>query len=363
MQGNSLNTRIHRLDGLRGVLSLMVALYHFPQEYLPGGFAEFFVLRQANIFVDVFFVLSGFVISYRYSTIDSMRHFIEFLKKRLLRLYPLLFYSVTVVLILSLAQFILHRTIMPKGDELSLLSLFWQYLDSILMLNSTPLLGSTLGLNFPSWSISAEMFSYLFFGIILLFLTKYQKRWFLVISLICLSILIIIGSYYETGNFGFVRGILNFSIGYFVCHLYSRYQYGSMKWLGLVGVCFILINLYMLNNIPVNHKDYFAFCSVPWVAGFLVFSVVVSKGIVSRFLSTKPLRYLGKLSYSIYLNHIFLSGMILKSYSILLGQVNTTNDRYLIFIYYVIMLLLYSGLTYKYIEEGGRRFLQKLLYK
>ena len=62
MQGNSLNTRIHKLDGLRGVLSLMVALYHFPQEYLPGGFAEFFALRQANNFVDIFFVLSGFVI-------------------------------------------------------------------------------------------------------------------------------------------------------------------------------------------------------------------------------------------------------------------------------------------------------------
>lgn len=363
MQGNTVDNRILQLDGLRGVLSLMVALYHFPKEYLPEGFADFFVLRQANVFVDVFFVLSGFVITYRYSTIDSLGRFIEFLKKRLLRLYPLLFYSVTVVLMLSLTQFALHRTVMLKADDLSLSGLLWQYLDSIFMLNSTPILGSTLGLNFPSWSISAEMFSYLLFGVILLHRPNYQVRWFIVVSLICFSILIAIGSYYETGNFGFVRGILNFSIGYFVYQFWDKKQNLSLSWLSLVGISLILVNLYLLDAVSLNQKNCLAMYSIPFLSGLLVFSLVFSTGLFSKILSSTPLLSLGKWSYSIYLNHIFVSGIILKSYTTFSGPVSTTTNRFIISIYYIIMLILYSRLTYKYIEVKGRIFLQKWLLR
>ena len=110
--------RIYKLDGLRGVLSIMVALYHYPEEMLPSLLRDWFVIREANNFVDVFFVLSGFVISYTYADFPSLGTVSSFLKRRLTRIYPLLFYTVSLTLLLSVVFYVVHRTIFIKEDGL-----------------------------------------------------------------------------------------------------------------------------------------------------------------------------------------------------------------------------------------------------
>lgn len=355
-----MTARIHKLDGLRGILSLMVALYHFPKEYIPASLADFFVLRQANVFVDVFFVLSGFVIGYRYVDIGSAQKFKAFMRNRLYRLYPLLLFSVTAVLCLSLIQFGLHRTLMPKADDLSLLGLLSKYFDSILMLNSTPLLGSSLGLNFPSWSISSEMFSYLLFGLILLYNPKNQKVLFAIIVFSCAGFLFYSNQYYVSGRYGFVRGALNFGIGNFVYHIWNSTSLRSSNSLGWLSIFLLVCNLYFLNEIAGNQKDSLALFTVPLVSGFLVYAVAVSNGFVSQILSSKPFLLLGKLSYSIYLNHIFVASIFLKSYVVLFREIDTLIDQVLVSLLFVVSVIGYSMLTQKYVEVGGKRLLQKL---
>ncbi len=56
--------RIKKLDGMRGVFSLMVVVFHYPKDYLPKIIHNNFLVVNSDSFVDFFFVLSGFVISY-----------------------------------------------------------------------------------------------------------------------------------------------------------------------------------------------------------------------------------------------------------------------------------------------------------
>ncbi|WP_366788678.1 acyltransferase family protein [uncultured Flavobacterium sp.] len=62
------NIRLLQLDGLRGLFSLIVVIYHFPyeNEFSEISITSNFLVRQGDLFVDFFFVLSGFVISLKY---------------------------------------------------------------------------------------------------------------------------------------------------------------------------------------------------------------------------------------------------------------------------------------------------------
>jgi len=56
--------RVAQLDGLRGLFSIMVLLFH--SEYRKSFFENVYLIQNADLFVDFFFVLSGFVIGLNY---------------------------------------------------------------------------------------------------------------------------------------------------------------------------------------------------------------------------------------------------------------------------------------------------------
>ena len=86
--------RIHKLDGLRGLFALFVVLFHFNKHNAPQYIVNNFFVRESYMFVDFFFILSGFVITLSYDQkITNSKTFFQFLKKRWNRLYPLLFFS------------------------------------------------------------------------------------------------------------------------------------------------------------------------------------------------------------------------------------------------------------------------------
>ena len=164
--------RFHQLDGLRGLSSLMIIFYHFEKVYSPDWFYNFFFVRQGQIFVDVFFVMSGFVIALNYQKINSLNFFIKFLKKRFLRLYPLLLFTAIFFLL-----FFIFRDYLFKNGYSYLFNFknsqikndLLDFVETVFLTNSSPLLGNSIGVNSPSWSISAEILCYVLFGITTLF--------------------------------------------------------------------------------------------------------------------------------------------------------------------------------------------------
>src|SRR5215467_5563526 len=81
--------RFEVLDSWRGICAMMVVLYHVPEFFF---FSDLAVIRSGWLFVDFFFVLSGFVITYAYgSELANFRDAGQFIMKRFFRLYPLHF--------------------------------------------------------------------------------------------------------------------------------------------------------------------------------------------------------------------------------------------------------------------------------
>lgn len=151
------------LESLRGLAALTVVIFHFG---VGSHFNNPFTLN-GFLLVDFFFVLSGFVIALSYlHRLSNITSLLTFQKKRFWRLYPLHLLMLVVFFGFNLAKYILSDQIQfakPAFSE----DFFLEFLFNLLLLHNWVL--PTLTLNVPSWSISAEFFTYLIFGITVLF--------------------------------------------------------------------------------------------------------------------------------------------------------------------------------------------------
>jgi peptidoglycan/LPS O-acetylase OafA/YrhL len=332
--------RIHKLDGLRGLFALFVVLFHFNINNAPSALVNHFFVRESYIFVDFFFILSGYVITLTYNQkIYSGNSLLQFLKKRFLRLYPLLLFSTCVY------WYFVHPFLDQKNINLAL--------DTLLLTNSTPILGREIGMNYPTWSISSEMISYIIFGIC--FVIAIGKNKTILITLITFSCFVFLAyqqNYFVTGSFGFVRGLACFNLGYLIFILAQKKLNlpNYFEWF----ICLIVIALmYMLyhtssKNIAVIMIIQFL---VPIVFAITIFVLTKTNGSISHILSINPFQFLGKISYSVYLNQAFVIGFgIPKLYKwIHLGNGVLQQTTCLLLV--LIILIIYSWGTQYLIES------------
>ena len=80
--------RFEALDGLRGVASIIVVIFHLFEVYLDGPTNQ--IINHGYLAVDFFYVLSGFVMSYAYDDRWNKMSLCDFYKRRLIRLHPML---------------------------------------------------------------------------------------------------------------------------------------------------------------------------------------------------------------------------------------------------------------------------------
>src|SRR3546814_17181341 len=92
-QPDTLKTKQHFeiLDGLRGIAALAIVIFHF-MEWIYADFSENFI-AHGFLAVDFFFCLSGFVIGYAYDNRMEKMGILEFFKRRLIRLHPLVIFG------------------------------------------------------------------------------------------------------------------------------------------------------------------------------------------------------------------------------------------------------------------------------
>ncbi|MCE2574189.1 acyltransferase [Komagataeibacter sp. FNDCR2] len=134
----------HTVDGLRGIAALGVAMLHmrilFPSVwYLQGGYLA----------VDLFFCLSGFVLAEAYSArLDSGFPLSVFVKKRLLRLWPLYALGLLIGAFMTLL-----RIVFGYDSPASLIS----FIPALFYIPWNGPLGELYPLNFPAWSLFYEL--------------------------------------------------------------------------------------------------------------------------------------------------------------------------------------------------------------
>lgn len=152
------------LDALRILASAGIVILHYATyvEDIPFGRFVFTQIRHFGLFVDLFFVISGFVIASQYLGRVSDRGAIgRFLWRRLARIYPLhlvtLGFYVAVALLFTFGHAHVENPARYPFSDIPAQVLLLHAID-----------GQRLTFNFPSWSLSAEMVCYLLFPLMAL---------------------------------------------------------------------------------------------------------------------------------------------------------------------------------------------------
>jgi peptidoglycan/LPS O-acetylase OafA/YrhL len=150
------------LDALRIIAASAVVVLHY-SDYVQDQAAGRFMMSHTlhfNLFVDLFFVVSGFVIAGQYlHKVDDPASVARFVWRRLARIYPLHLATLGFYLIVAL---LLHAGVV-RGDNPARYPLS-DLPAQLLLLHAFN--GERLTFNFPSWSLSAEMFCYLLFPLV-----------------------------------------------------------------------------------------------------------------------------------------------------------------------------------------------------
>ncbi len=332
--------RINKLDGLRGIFSLLVVLFHLNKNNAPLFIVNNFFVRESYIFVDFFFILSGYVISLSYNDrINSRNDFLKFIKKRVIRLYPLLLFSTLMY------WYFVHPIFNDKNILLAL--------DTLLFTNATPILGSGIGMNYPSWSISSELISYLVFGMISLFAMNSHKTKIVgMLTLICFIILGFQHNYFATGDYGFIRGLSCFNIGYLV-FIATKKQYkihNSCEW--FIPIFIIAIMYFHFTITTANLITQFVVqLFIPFTFAISILILINTNGVLSNLLQRKPFMFLGKISYSIYLNHAFIIGFGVPKLFKLISINELEMKKSICLLILLFVLIIYSWITQYFIEN------------
>ncbi len=351
--------RIIKLDGLRGLFSLMLLLFHYRQNMLPDIIYNNFLIRESYLFVDFFFVLSGYVIALNYNKISNFQDIMQYFKRRFFRLYPLLLFTTVIFFLYYIAGNIIKNYesgifIFEDIIVVDIKQKFLAFLDTILLTNSTPLLGSTMGMNEPSWSVSTEFISYILFGFILLLFNGLLRN----ISIVIIILVASLYSYYNSsifpfnGELGFLRGLISFNLGYFVWYFsYKKFRIPNfVEYLIPIILCALFYMLYFNSLDYLISKSVLAIFSIPVFFSLAIYILLYTNGFISKTLESSIFQKLGKISYSLYLNHFLIVMVLPKILFKALDLPHSFIVQIIVFCITLFVTVIYSHITFRYIE-------------
>jgi len=369
------------LDGFRGLFALFVAIHHTTW-YSYANYGSF--INEAFVIIDLFFALSGFLMFYLYkNSLNSPLAVTTFLKKRVARLYPLHLFMLFVFIAFAFARILAHEFGLAAYEEGETLPFHkgadesWRSIFYHLTLTHSIGLQNSLTFNYPSWTISTEFFTYIFFAALMLW-ARPSKSWHY--GLITMGIIFIFGvlSFVKpnmdiTYDLGMLRCLAGFFIGGVAAHVFreittrkdimSLKEKKSFKLGFTVLEALTLIACYIFVTYCTGSLQFFA---APFLFVFIcVFAF--DGGYISNFMSQKIFGYLAKISYSVYMTHVIFAIIFAILYERLLPGLMQTPEEFtgglngdILLIPYMLTVIGFSHLTWRFVEIPGGRFLRNL---
>lgn len=291
------------LDSLRGICALAVVVFHFRT---TGNLTNLEFFRHSWMFVDFFFVLSGFVIAAAYGARFQARTVSvgRFMGLRLGRIYPL---HLAMILALLLLELLL------VSFDMAAISSREAFEGS----RSLPALATNFGLlhvfglhdrltwNIPSWSIAAEIWAYLVFAVVL---TRFQRNGWRIVAALGVVAMFTLATFAPhhlnaTYDYGFVRCLYGFAVGTVAFRVIAKGFMigGTMAEIAAVLACVLFVTLI---------EDGLITLAAPLVFVLPVLVFARGEGYLTRVLSIRPFVWLGTISYSIYMVHGFVQARI-----------------------------------------------------
>lgn len=276
---------------LRGIAVLFVVLFHLGFSSLKSGFLG----------VDVFFVISGFLMAVLYDENNKSGFYL----RRARRLLPPYY----VVILLTLIASVLFTTMNEASQVINQAIYatafasnigFWMEASYFSKSHFNPLL--------HLWSLGVEIQFYIIVPIIFWLLKKSKVNYFLIMSISFFLCLVTVGISPKTSFFMMPLRLWEFLIGYGAAYYLTNsgsLRFYNYNWLGLFGLIFLLMIPFIsidgnALSFIYGHPGILALLVCLATASVLVFGL---PSIVENFVVSKLLERLGKYSYSIYLIH------------------------------------------------------------
>lgn len=333
------------LDGLRGVASVIVLLYHVQYSTLIDvGFTPGFVM------VDVFFVLSGYVLTARYGEFATSLK--QFSIVRLARIYPLHFLTLAVLFFSEVILFAVTGRHAVNEQEM------WKNFFLNLFLLQSVGLTQIPSWNTSSWSISVEFWlNMLWFSAGRAGLLKkssvYAATW-ATCSLLLVFLYTSVDVHLQNGlglSSGLLRGAAGMSVGVLIHRMGRQLD----AWLS-PRLEVAMLALYLLVWIGAARgsavSGFLEFVLALVGSPVLVALVARPASIAGRIFSGRFLSYLGEISYSVYLWHLIL----IKAVNLTIHGMPWTRATLM-----VVLTALVSAFSYRYIELPGQFWVKRWL--
>ncbi len=356
---------IRQLTGLRGLAALDVVLTHYGIQQLPGiGLFGF-----GNVAVDVFFCLSSFTLCLVYGAgLQNPLRFGPYAMARVARVYPLFLVTMLVTLGYSVAW--------KVGDFATATPtvLATQFVRQAALLSEVPLpfLGAEGSWDAPAWSISVEALCYVLAFPPLFALTRRARR-LSTDQTVMLTLLLGAACYvFFTKNFDpytndpfstrpthvlalwvpLVRGFTMFGAGWGAYLLYLK-QGAATAFLGGVtdtlAVAFLAV-------VAAEGYGLLPAELVVLIAPFLILGLMNGGRVTARILASRPVHFVGVISYSLYLWHLPLRTICVRFWP-------WAEDANLFHRmgYPLLVTLIVSTLSFYLMERPARRAIRRLV--
>ena len=356
------------LTPLRGMAALWVMIFHFVWHF-PNIHPERYTgaVYKGYLAVDMFFVLSGFVLTHVYKDGFSRglttSRYANFLKARVARLYPLHLAMLLVFVAAAMAEravtYVLDGTFdpLPLIGERSVIGLF----ANLVMLHG--LWAQKLNWNEPAWSISLEFVAYLLFPLLFVVLRRAGRFGRTAIGCLILAALLWLaystGDYFNqwNGTYAILRALAEFFAGALLYSVYERCAAASV--MATDGPLFVA-TLVLGALLHLSAPDLGIIALFP----LLILTAARNKGRLARLLNSGPFCWLGDISYSVYLLHWFVLTVVLELAQLIPGFALADLELRTSLLAVAAMIGVSLGLatlSYRHIEVPGRRWLRATL--
>jgi len=292
--------RIAFLDGYRGIAIFLVILFHTYSRWndvLPYNhdYSNFFIFKYGFLGVELFFLISGFVIL---MTLEKAVTFKEFLTKRWLRLFPAMLIA-SIIIFISSNIFKTWPDGTPQVTNIipGLLFIDPQWINNIFKSNLASLDGSF-------WSLYVEVKFYIVFGI----------------------------AYFTLGRNKAIALISIASVLWFVCHfadlilarkILSLFSFNYFGWFSAGALAYTYYTskskIFLFNSISMGLISCLLFINdlyeiIGAIFIYVLFVLPILMKSVQRIIANKFFLFLGVISYPLYLVHQYLLIALIKLY-------------------------------------------------
>jgi peptidoglycan/LPS O-acetylase OafA/YrhL len=293
------------IDGLRAIAVISVLLYHVDHTWLPGGFSG----------VDIFFVISGFVVSRATSGIEFGGFFElvkKFYRRRFLRILPA---ALVFLVVMQLASSLFIPSMQRLGvPDLTALASAGGLANVILWMRAGDYFDGATALNpfTHMWSLAVEeQYYFIFPAFAALIFTQRWRRLALAVLLLAAVISLALAAYFTARDHAFAFYMLptrfwELAAGMLLfLGLRRLTDVHAPQWVQLAVQC-AAVALILSSVVFLGEANFpFPLAIAPVLGSLLTIGAVSlwPSSMLARALSFRPIRYVGSISYSLYLWH------------------------------------------------------------